>query len=756
MSTSYTPTQYRVNDPYQQRVLQFSAQDSRVYLSRVSNQLLKAFGNDAVIKGFDVVSSSFTGNTFEVVIDSGILIQDSTLIEVTEQSTLSIDVSGLDDCGGYLLIYTDYQYVESISYNVFSLKIAHTDQSGSIVTTDSSSISWIPARNRIYLTLFQFVKGSTNTAQEKIYTNDFYLLGSKYEKRGGLLNLHRTSDPYPAVEPFYYGLTHLYNDEDSLKLIAQVRDDDDDVVSIYNLQLLSSKVNVSISEYTPFTNPYKCVISDPDDANVFTINSTNIVSPGTYILTHNLSQQYLFVEVYDEDYNVFYPKSINFTSTNTLTIDFSNALLDLADSYTVLLLKENVTIIDILVDEYELIEVEHNLNKYNVMCQLADTSGSLYNNISNSIFNIENQNNIILNTNVCDLVEGTYKLIIYDNVRYYYYLNNNNTFTVSHQLFVKDFNPTELTNGSLQVNHNFDDALPALGMLLNDSELIYPEEYQSISEDITEVTFNDDNLPTLTDLLSLYIYSFEENTVYSVSSLTAGASGSPSGSWDGSFLTYDLDISDIEHTNPVFQVFNDQDKLIFPTNITELTSNEVYQFTFPSYLNLTDFNILVIQGFKSYSETFTTSVDLAPVTIQHELGSNYLFFNLFDETTNQVIFPDSITIVDEDSILLTSQYLSPSSSYKINIATGNTKRITSYSYTNSYYQEFSDNDIFNHYITITHDLDVSYPIVQVYDENSIQVTDLIIQVMDIDSVKLTFPDTLEIVPYYKAIILKPN
>ena len=136
--------------------------------------------------------------------------------------------------------------------------------------------------------------------------------------------------------------------------------------------------------------------------------------------------------------------------------------------------------------------------------------------------------------------------------------------------------------------------------------------------------------------------SFEENTVYSVSSLTAGASGSPSGSWDGSFLTYDLDISDIEHTNPVFQVFNDQDKLIFPTNITELTSNEVYQFTFPSYLNLTDFNILVIQGFKSYSETFTTSVDLAPVTIQHELGSNYLFFNLFDIVIDNYLYGNYI------------------------------------------------------------------------------------------------------------------
>jgi hypothetical protein len=90
MSTTYTPTQYRSNDPYQQRVLQFSAQDSRVYLSRVSNQLLKGFGNDAVVSGFDLISSTFTGDIFEVVIDEGVLIQDTTLVEVTEQSTLSI------------------------------------------------------------------------------------------------------------------------------------------------------------------------------------------------------------------------------------------------------------------------------------------------------------------------------------------------------------------------------------------------------------------------------------------------------------------------------------------------------------------------------------------------------------------------------------------------------------------------------------------------------------------------------------------
>ena len=54
MASTVTPTQTRYNDPYQQTIFDFNTPDSKVYISRESNKLLNAIGNNFVLKGMEM------------------------------------------------------------------------------------------------------------------------------------------------------------------------------------------------------------------------------------------------------------------------------------------------------------------------------------------------------------------------------------------------------------------------------------------------------------------------------------------------------------------------------------------------------------------------------------------------------------------------------------------------------------------------------------------------------------------------------
>jgi len=760
MPTTYTPTQYRSNDPYQQRVLQFSTQDSRVYLSRVSNQILKGFGNDAVISGFDLISSTFIGDIFEVVINSGVLVQDTTLIEVTEQSTLSIDVSGLDDCNGYLLVYTDYKYIESIGLNKFTLKLAHVSNNGLTLMTDLSPVSWIPDRNRIYLNAFTFTKASTNTSLEKTFPTSLYLGGTNYNRRGGQLNFHRTDDAYPSVSPFFHQLPHKYSLLDAKKLITQLRSYDGNVVSITNLQLQSEYISISVDEYKPFTDPYKLIVSNPNDSYDFTVLSMNIPTSGSsvgdYILEHDLAQQYLLVEVYDVNGNLFRPNYINFTDENNLTINFNNVISDLSSSYTVILVKNNISVTNVEVEDDDmLIEIIHDLGKYYLIHQLIDPADNLYSS-NRSIFNITDRNSIDFDTTICDIIEGTYKLVVYYTPEYTYNLYQTDIYNVNHNLFVEKIRDDNVENGLLYIDHNFNDLFPAVGLIENDFTISYPSDIEVIDEDqvcvsLTSLTSGSSGTVDI-DSLAAFVYSFEGNNVYSLTSLTSGSSGVDNNQ------TYLLDVSDDNFVNPIFQVYDSNDKVIIPDYIFERIVDKEYSFEFPVGFDPTGVNILAVQGFYSYTTSLITSSDLAPVLITHNLNSLYLFVSIFDESTGELIYPQDITINNIVSLTLTTINLTPLRDYKVVVVTGIKRQAISYSKDNSYYIEFTDDDfdVLTSSITITHSLNAVCPVIQLYDEDNYQVYPSEVKIIDSDSIKITFPEDIELSPYYKAIVIKPN
>jgi hypothetical protein len=743
MSTTYIPTQHRINDPYQQRILQFNDQDSRVYLSRISNYLLKSFGDDAIIKGFDILSSTFDGNVFEVVVDSGILIQDHTLIEVTEPSTLSINVSGFNDCTGFLLIYTDYQYIESIGLNQFSLKIAYVTANGLVFRTDSSTFNWIPIRNRIFITSFKFTKNTPNTATETTFPDYLYLNGSRYEKHGGLLNFYRSTDPCPSDDPFFFNLIHEYNETNSSKLIAQLMDSNGSIFPITSLQLLLTNISVSIDEYKPFTEPYKLFVNKPEDAIEFTILSSQIeASDNIYELEHNLGQQYFLVNVYDDQGNLFHPHYINFTDTNTLSISFLNNALDLTSSYTIVLVTDPILTYPLTITSStpELVDILHSFKRKNVMLQLVDPFNNLYDNmhINNSVFNISTNDEFTVNTDVCDFIDGTYTIIVYRNTRNVYFLNSNNTYVREHHLVTRRVSDEFLDESSdRSIEHNFDDLFPATSSI-NQDEYVNVCGVTVTNGDI--VKFNFPPLSLIEGDLGgrAFVYSYDCNSVYSLTSLTSGASGTTN--------TYSLETSDWDDV-PIFQIYNSSDKLINLEDIRRVGSSNVYEFDFVNTLDPTDINIVVLEGWDSYTETFEP--DLAPVLITHNLNSKYLLTQIFDTDTLKVVNPTNIEIIDKNSVNI---YLpGTATSYKINIVTGLISTLYGISYNNGYYYLFSDEQIVDNIVTVTHNLDFMYPTVQVYDSENYQISDVIIEAVDQNTTNLIFPVDLELYPNYKAI-----
>ena len=182
MTTSFIPTnQVLYNTPYSQTLLHENTQDSKVYISRHVNHLLKAIGNDLVLEGFTLVTNPIiSGFNVSFTLTPGILIQDLTLIEVKDQIELSINVSPFDPDDGYIIIYTDFQHLDSTAENNITFKAAYVKADGSELV---GTHPWNSSRNRIILYRFSFSKSSSTTYLNEEESN-FTLIGSNYNLRG--------------------------------------------------------------------------------------------------------------------------------------------------------------------------------------------------------------------------------------------------------------------------------------------------------------------------------------------------------------------------------------------------------------------------------------------------------------------------------------------------------------------------------------------------------------------------------------------
>jgi hypothetical protein len=177
MASTITPTQARVNDPYQQTVFQYNTVDSKVYLSRESNKLLNVIGNDIVLAGMIMTAPTIVApSTVRTTIPIGWAISDYTLIQFSSITTVDIDCSSLTDTdvdGSHLGVFLRYEYLDTIEPNTAAVDIFHIDSGGSV---DNSSGRFSADSCRILLGVIDFTKSGTSVVVASIYSQSTLLV----------------------------------------------------------------------------------------------------------------------------------------------------------------------------------------------------------------------------------------------------------------------------------------------------------------------------------------------------------------------------------------------------------------------------------------------------------------------------------------------------------------------------------------------------------------------------------------------------
>lgn len=164
MSTFIPTSQIRVNDPYQQRIFDFNTDDSKLYLTRTSNQLLRVFENDIILSGLNITNISFNGTVITVELSNGLAIIDRTVVEINDSNIeLDLDVAGYDD-NGCLLLVLNYGFLQTVQSNPVRIRFVYLDQSHSTVLPDG----WNPIRDRIVLGVVNFVKNPSVISEVSI------------------------------------------------------------------------------------------------------------------------------------------------------------------------------------------------------------------------------------------------------------------------------------------------------------------------------------------------------------------------------------------------------------------------------------------------------------------------------------------------------------------------------------------------------------------------------------------------------------
>jgi len=627
MARTYTPTQKRYNDPYQQRILQFDTQDPRVYLSRVSNYILKSIGNDAIVNGIDV-TTSIESNVVTVTISSGLILQDLTLIDVTEETILTFDISAFDPCNGCLILYTDYRYIESIESNVFRFKLSYLTNDGTLLVPITDP--WDHNRNRIYLELIRFTTESTSLVSSPDY---FYIAGKKYYRRGRLNFL-------TGGESSSSDLNILHN-LNSLNIFSQLYTDDYYNLKTHSLLLKdANSVDLDIETYKPFDGAYQFIIGNPSDVNSFTVYSNSFAD---YICTldHNLDQQYLQVYIYDEDNQLVTPRSIVLEDENTLLIDFSNRSVDLAATYKIYLIKNIL--------EYQIsnpisepiLEVVHNLNKQHLLIQVVDDStGLLLQELPN--IQLQDPNSLLIDTYSCsNLSSGDYTILFYQNIVSIFNVYSNNRYELAYHLYLKEITiPTDLVDSKVIIQHNLNNKYNTIQLLDSNNFIVQPDEVHIIDDNALELIFND-NISTET--LTVIIYRLSSAFPLSI---------------DEETNLYSLEL--LPTSTPIFQFYNSDDYLIQPNEITNV--DNTYYFDFLE--DLAAIKVVVGYGFRSYTDTFNLSEE-SNVIINHNLDTDYPIVQVYEDTN--VIMPEDIQVLDSNNISVT---LTELSNYTVNIISG--------------------------------------------------------------------------------------
>lgn len=725
MSRIVSPKQFRINDPYQQRILQFDTNDSRVYLSRVSNYLLKSIGNDAVIKGFNITNINVSNdNIFSCTISPGLLIQDSTLIEVVESFDLNLDISGFDSCNGYLVLYTAYQYIYSIEENHIRFKLSYITKDG--LTMSPIVDSWNENGNRIYLNLYSFDKEYNIKEIER--PRFFYINSKKYYKRGKL-NFIPVDDSTSTIDPHYYNIPHDFN---TYKIFSQIYDENDTQRYINDLKLTNTNiVSISIDEYKDFDNYYKLVLYDYDDIDSFEVLKSNLTSNKQYLLNHNYNQQYIQIQVFNEFYELVNPRSILFTNSNSLVIDFTNLYdEENCDKFYVLLNKHIITK-EITSSQFntDLILVEHNFNKFHVGVQLVNKTNGLL--ISEQAIILNNIQSVYIDTTICNLPPDDYVVMFYKNTKILYHLYNDGSYVIPYHVFTKQISGGDLVDNQITIEHKLSNTYPIVHFYDQDKYLVQPN---SIHIDDTEnITIG--FIPnSLNETLTCIVFGYFDDNVYIISESETGL--------------YTLDLTNQVYQEPIFQIYNSDNYLVIPDQI--IKNNSIYTFIFNESIG--ELKVIVAIGFNNFNSSFYLTEPVEEnslVSIEHNLSTMYPIVQLY--SNNEIIYPNNIQIISSNEIHL--DLPATNDLYEINIISGILRQPIYYKTNNSYIQEFNSLDLDQNNLIVTHNLLTQHLIIQVYNNENQLIYPQTIKILNNNQIEIDLT-SITVLDFFKIVILK--
>lgn len=159
--------QKRYLEPYKNRTFQYDNEYSNLYLSQYVNNILRAVGNDVIVRGLQVdyaVDEAGTGVNFNI--SPGAVIQDTTYIELPVNTKISIDdIVSYTESFKYIILYTCWKYVQTVYANDFAIGVTLYDPRANKTLT-----AWDVNRNRIILGIYQYEV--ENGKITNVYEND--------------------------------------------------------------------------------------------------------------------------------------------------------------------------------------------------------------------------------------------------------------------------------------------------------------------------------------------------------------------------------------------------------------------------------------------------------------------------------------------------------------------------------------------------------------------------------------------------------
>ena len=188
---------------------------------------------------------------------------------------------------------------------------------------------------------------------------------------------------------------------------------------------------------------------------------------------------------------------------------------------------------------------------------------------------------------------------------------------------------------------------------------------------------------------------------------------------------------------PAFEIYDASNNVLIPSNIQAVDINTAtITFAYPA----TGKAVATLGGGSGYGTVITTTSASSTWSLTHNLRENYPIVTIWESGSNQIVQPDTITSVDQNTVLVTftvpvkgyanisraGSIISGSTDWNLLINKPNVGVVYSQSLASATWN-------------IPHNLGTQYPLVTVYDSSNAVVLPQSIVGVDSNNITITFP-----------------